>query len=104
MKKTRIYGASDDLIEIDGKISEEIDYDNKGMVIKCSDGTKGTITYKGEWLIELDEEGLLFEKIIPSNDEIPHTDEDAIDCTSYSDVLIMKEGLEWIEIDGQRFS
>ena len=99
--KTRIYGASDDLVEIDGEFSEEIDCYSKaekGLSIHCSDGTIGKIKYDGDWRINLIQEGLLFDKLIRSNDENPHEDEDAHDCTSYSDVLIMKEGLEWIEI------
>ena len=100
--KTKIYGASDDLVEIDGEFSDEIDcYEKaeKGLSIQCSDGTIGTIKYDGDWIINIEQEGLLFDKLIKSNDEIPHEDEDAKGCTSYSDVLVMKEGLDWIKIN-----
>lgn len=103
--KTKIYGASDDLVEIEGAFSDEIDcYETaeKGLSIHCSDGTIGRISYDGEWIITLEQEGILFDKLIRSNDEIPHEDEDAKGCTSYSDVLVLKEGLEWVKINGKR--
>lgn len=104
--KTKIYGASDDLIELEGPVSDEIDCYKEasdGLSIKCSDNTKARIEYDGEWKIEIEEEGMLFDKIVPSNDEISHQDEDAKDCTSYSDVLVLKEGVTWIDIAGKRF-
>lgn len=104
MKRTRIYGASDDLVEIDGKISEEIgcyDTAEDGLLFNCSDGTSGIITYDGDWEITVYQEGTGFVRLINGNDEIPHTDEDAIDCPSYSDVLILE--IDWITIKGKTY-
>jgi hypothetical protein len=50
--KTKIYGASDDLIEIEGAINDEVGhYDATRLLIKASDGTIARITYDGEWKI-----------------------------------------------------
>ena len=51
-----IYGASDDLIEVEGDISEEfsyLDHDDEGDLIAVSDGTVVRITYgaSGVWRI-----------------------------------------------------
>jgi len=104
MKNTRIYGASDDLIQMDGGISDEIgvfDIAQTGVKFNCSDGTYGTITYNGEWLITVEQEGLGFVKLISGNDEIAHTDTDALGCASYSDVLIMN--IDWIKVNGKKY-
>lgn len=98
--KTIFYGASDDLIEIEGAISEEVDY-NEIVNFKFSDGTIGTIDYDGDWNIDVTTEGGLFDKLIRGSDEIPHTDEEAANCPSYSDVLVLKEGIEWVQINGK---
>jgi hypothetical protein len=105
--KTTISGASDDLIELSGAIEEEHGcYFSTGMKIECSDGTEARIIYdkNGEWKIDNIEEGFLFDKLIKSvGDDNKHTDEDAKDCCSYSDVLVIKEGITWVKIDKKRF-
>lgn len=106
--KTKIYGASDDLVEIDGAISEEVN-PTYGSVINIlgSDGTKATIHYSnsGFWKIEILLAGAEFDKIIKgTGDNMEHTDEDAIGCSSYSDVLIFKEGIKWVKIGKKKFN
>lgn len=104
--KTKIFGYSDDNIEIDGPIREEIGcYGDceKGIPFSCSDGTNGTITYNGDWNIFVNQEGILFDKVVRSKDEIDHTEEDAKGCTSYSDVLVLNEGIEWIKIGKKKY-
>ena len=103
--KTKIYGASDDLIEIEGEVSDEIGcYYATNKKITCSDGTVAKITYDGNWNITIKETGKLFDKIVLGNPaEEPHTDEDAKECSPYSDVLILKEGIEWVKIAGKTF-
>lgn len=98
--KTKVYGASDDLIEIEGNVSDEIGcYNNTTKRIQGSDGTVAKIEYDGNWHISIKETGLLFEKIVLGNPaEEPHTDIDAIECSPYSDVLVFKEGIEWVKI------
>lgn len=104
--KTKIYGCSDDLVELDGAIYDEIDcYSTaeEGLTIECSDGTMGVIRYFGDWTIEIDEKGFLFDKVVKCSDETLHTDEDAKGCSAYSDVLIMKDGLDWIKINNKTY-
>jgi len=94
--KTKIYGASDDLIEIEGAINEEADhYDATNLPIRCSDGTFAKITYDGEWKINVLVEGDKFlGKIDSVGDDAKHVFPDAEGCTSYSDVLVLDEGIE----------
>lgn len=101
--KTLVYGASDDLIEVDGAMSEEWNvYDAKNIKITCSDGTVARIGYDGNWHITVKETGPMFDKIVNGNPaEDPHTDEDCKRCSAYSDVLVMKAGLEWVRIKGK---
>ena len=107
MEKTHtiIYGSSDDLVEIDGQIQAE--YGNytlasRGIPFECSDETKGTITYDGDWLIKVEKQGSLFQELRPNvGDNGKHTDL-AFKCTSYSDVLILKDGILWIKINGRK--
>ena len=104
---TKIYGASDDLIEIEGDISEEANhYNAKDISIQISDGTIAKITYDkdGNWKIELEVVGKLFNRLIKCvNDEIPHTDSDCIGTSDYSDVLIMNSGVEWVKIANRKY-
>lgn len=106
--KTRIYGASDDLIEIDGAISDEVNVylkDGEKVKISASDGTNATIEYddNGEWKIEvLDAGNKCQKKIVSVGDEAQHGGE-AKGTTSYSDVLIFEDGIEWIKIGKKTF-
>ena len=103
---TRIYGASDDLIEIDGQISDEVDAyssSDEPIKFKTSNGTKGNITYDGEWKITITEEGSDFVKVIESvGDDNDHTEENTKDVPPYSDVLILDGELEWVKIKGKK--
>ena len=101
--KTKIYGASDDLIEIDGEITDEVGcYGHiRPINISASDGTIATIVYDGEWKIKVKTKGTKFLKIVDSvgdDFDIDHTDDDAKGCTSYSDVLVFDSAIEWIKI------
>jgi len=103
--KTKIYGASDDLIEIEGAVSDEIGcYDHKRPIkFECSDGTKASIFYDGDWKIHVFFAGSKYlYKIDSVGDDGEHTS-DAKGCTSYSDVLILEEGIEWIKIKGKTY-
>ncbi len=105
--KTKVSGGSDDLIEIDGEINDEIGcYDHKRpIVIKASDGTDATIFYDGEWKIEVRMSGDKYIEVIKSvGDDNDHTDENAKGCAGYSDVLVFDSGLEWIKIKGKTYS
>jgi hypothetical protein len=104
---TRIYGASDDLIEIDGQISDEVDAysaSDEPVKFKTSQGTKGTIMYDGEWKITIKEEGSDFVKVIESvGDDNNHTEENTKDVPPYSDVLILDGDLEWVKVKGKKY-
>lgn len=95
--KTILSGYSDDLIELEGAIIEEIGY-NKKTKFLFSDGTLGYIEYDDYWNIDVKEKGIMFDKIIRSDEEKGHSDEDALKCASYSDVLVLKTGIEWVYI------
>lgn len=104
--KTKIYGASDDLIEIEGPCSEEFGcYDHKKPIkIQMSDGTKATIYYDDEWKITVPFAGSKYHSVIPSvGDDNEHVAEHAKGCSSYSDVLVMDEGIEWVKIGRKIF-
>lgn len=103
--KTKIYGASDDLIEIEGAINDEVScYDATRVIIKASDGTQARITYNGEWKISVEVEGSKYFNLIHSvGDDTIHTIGDAVYCTSYSDVLVFDEGIEWVKIGRKTF-
>ena len=105
--KTKIYGASDDLIEIEGAVEEEANHiDAKNIAIKASDGTQAKITYdeNGEWKICVTVEGDKFLQIVCSvGDDAKHSYPDAIGCSSYSDVLVLDEGIEWVKVGRKTF-
>lgn len=104
-KKTIIYGASDDLIEIDGAVSEEVNhYSERECKITCSDGTIAKIQYNGNWGLHVISVGTLFEKIVNGNPaEDPHTDDDCKNVPGYSDALVLKPGIEWVKIKGKTY-
>lgn len=86
--KITIYGASDDLIEVEGDIHEEFShYTDVPFYIGISDGTVLRVGYDGLWNISVLRQG--------SGCIVEHhkaTDEDA----DYSDKLT----LEWDDEDG----
>ncbi len=99
--KTKIYGASDDLIIIEGAISEEAEA-YKAKKVECSDGTKFTISYNGEWKIDITNEGHLIQALHRTGEGRIHTGL-AKGCAAYSDVLILDNGIEWIKIGNKTF-
>ena len=104
--KTKISGASDDLIEISGEIEEEHGA-NYGISarVQCSDGTSFLIGYDGTWDVTSLIEGKLFIKVVKAvEDESRHLDEDAMGCCSYSDVLVLDEGIEWVKIGKKKYN
>ena len=102
---TLIYGASDDSIIIEGQIDKEyINYTlaKRGIPFECSDETKGTITYDGDWVIKIEKQGSLFQELRPSIGDTGKHLGLAFKCTSYSDVLIMNDGVLWVKISGRK--
>lgn len=108
--KTLIYGASDDLIEISGSISDEhgcYDFAQNGVSIKCSDGTLAIIKYDGDWHITIKIKGDAFCKLILGSEdgEVEHTDIDCVkeNVSAYSDCLIFDQPLEWIKLGNKKY-
>ena len=103
--KTKIYGASDELIEIEGAINEEANhYNATRVIIKVSDGTQARITYDGEWKIQIEKEGDKFlQLVVLVGDDMKHDHEDAKGCSPYSDILVLDEGIEWVKVGRKTF-
>jgi len=88
---TQVYGASDDLIELEGDLSEEFNGGEKPCLLIFSDGTVLTIKYGKEhlavWAITLVNQGKLFGSVVYCTNE---------DAERYSDTAHFKDGLEWV--------
>ncbi len=89
-----VYGASDDLIEIEGEISVEVSYwherDDGPALVFMPDGTILSVIYgkpgfDGVWGVSLVKQGTHFDRIDVCTDE---------DADIYSDVAYFKEGLK----------
>ncbi len=106
--KTKIYGASDDLIEMEGAISDEANAylkTNERINFSVSDGTRGKIENDSEgiWRFEIISTGNKFiSKILAVGEDTKHIGE-ATGCSSYSDVILLNEGIEWIKIGRKVF-
>jgi hypothetical protein len=107
---TIVYGASDDLVEIDGEINDETDSYNSKSKITGSDGTIAWIEYEDGWRINVEKEGHLFDRVqcgLGGDAEGHHADVRVCQtCKTvpvYSDVLIFMPGLEWIKINSTKF-
>lgn len=92
---TKVYGCSDDLIELEGDVRGEVgqygtDEAEKGVLVLLSDGTILEVKYgKGGqaiWGVTLMQKGELFDRIDPCMAE---------DGTPYSDIAYFKDGLKW---------
>lgn len=96
---TQIYGASDDLIEIEGQAGGEVGFYNSGndpkdALLTCSDGTVLTIRYgkpggAGIWAIAVLRRGDLFDRLDTCEDE---------DAERYSDTAHFRDGLKWVHV------
>lgn len=90
---TKVYGASDDLIEIDGDVRGEVGYygseEKGGALVVCDDGTILEVKYgkggQGIWQVSLIKAGALFDRIDQCDDP---------DAKIYSDIAHFKDGLK----------
>ncbi len=88
-----VYGASDDLIEVEGDIREEFyaieEASGDGGLLSFSDGTVFGIRYSdaGVWRIAPVVKGTAFEGIT----QAPEDDDD-----NYSDRALLGEGVTWV--------
>lgn len=90
MATVTIYGASDDLIEIEGDLSEEFSaYNAKNTKLAFGDGTVLAVTYSdvGTWRIRRDVQG----SASYEHDEDPGNDENR-----YSDRVTLTGDLKWV--------
>jgi hypothetical protein len=90
-----VYGASDDLIEIEGGISEEFSvYDEDGMLLACSDGTVLGIVYDSDgcWRITPRRTGWgIFSKVEASGP----------DGDDYSDKVTIEGDIVWVALTSE---
>jgi hypothetical protein len=93
---TKVYGASDDLIEFDGDVGGEVGCyntdadDHPGVMVVFSDGTILIVKYgkakMAIWQVTVFKRGELFDRIEECSDE---------DADPYSDVAFFRPGLKW---------
>lgn len=94
---TKIYGCSDDLIEVEGDVEGEVgcygaqEGDADGVLLVCSDGTLLIVKYgendMGTWRVTVYIKGCLLEGVEVCTDE---------DADPYSDVATFRDGLSWV--------
>lgn len=90
---TRVYGQSDDLIEVDGDVTGEIgaygsdDASEPNAAVVLNDGTVSEWTYDqgGIWRCKVLAKGTCFDRLEPCDGS--HIDDD------YSDILHLKDGV-----------
>jgi len=93
-KPTRVYGQSDDLLEIEGGCNGEAGCYNttwdEPMAVFLSDGTVLAVAYAPDdraiWKINVHEKGSLFDRLDICTDE---------DATPYSDIAHFRPGITW---------
>jgi hypothetical protein len=91
VSEVTVYGAFDDLVEIEGDLNEEFNpsYDGEGMLLAFGDGTVLDVRYddNGVWRITQREAGSAsFEKV-----EAPPDDKE-----NYSDRVTLRGELRWV--------
>lgn len=93
---TRIYGSSDDLIEVEGDVRGESNVYNSGddpVLIVCSDGTVLECRYGKAglaiWGFYVVKSGSLFQRVV----ECTREEEDP-----YSDVVYFRDGLSFVYV------
>jgi hypothetical protein len=85
-----IYGASDDLIEIEGDIRAEFSATGDGDYVALSNGCIFRIAYDGVWRIThaVLRKGVEWRKV-----EATHEDDD-----NYSDRVTVEDGVTWVTV------
>lgn len=98
---TIVSGHSDDVIELDGDLHDEVELGRDGTRLLFSDGTVCGVAYgsdperHGVWVITVVKEGTLF-------DRLERCEED--DGTNYTDKLYLRDGVDWCDVVTQRIS
>lgn len=95
-KVTRVYGTSDDMIEVEGEVMGEVgcygtDERERGVLLVCSDGTMLEVKYgkygRAIWEVKCLERGPLLDRIEICTKE---------DGPVYSDLAYFRNGLKWV--------
>lgn len=90
MSKVKIYGASDDLIEVEGDTNDEFNlYDDEKALLAFGDGTVVSVVYDehGCWRVNRVAAGsATFEKV----------EADGADTDRYSDEVTLEGDLRWM--------
>lgn len=96
--ETIIYGASDDLLEVSGKYSEEFGApSDEKFFVAVSDGTLLEVEYDGEWKFRAKVKGTALKEIVQAvGDEGEHKGYEKY--TSYSDLCIFSGAIAWVAI------
>jgi len=90
-----VYGASDDLIELDGYFSEEFSAycDDSAKWLAFSDGTVLTVRYDGDWRFDVKVKGPLYVETMRVEDNLDE------DC--YTDHVYFAQGILWVALIDQ---
>lgn len=94
---TTVYGASDDLIEVDGLIREEFNVIDEPRYLAFSDGTVLRIEYAGDgcWRVDQRAKGSCsVEKVHDGTDEDEPRRPDG--TPTYSDVVVLTGDISWV--------
>jgi hypothetical protein len=93
MNKVIVYGASDDLIEVEGHIREEFGGGGEPRYLSFSDGTVLRVSYDGIWHITAEKKGSATFTHTPAEGEDAERREDG--SSGYSDrVTLSGEEIE----------
>lgn len=98
MKTVIIYGASDDLVEIEGDINEEIGHYDEDTPLKLgfSDGTVLSVVYDddGCWRVN---------RIAKGSAKMKKVEADGPDTKNYSDRVTLTGDINWV-VAGKNFA
>lgn len=82
MTEFKVYGASDDLIEIDGDIGEELYFPGSDHAhLACYDGTLLEVTFDGNWKFRCTAAGYAFDRV----EQFKPGSDDATDIVYFND-------------------
>lgn len=95
----KVYGASDDLVEIEGSFEGEIGCFESDVRIRFTDGTVIRVGYPKEdaaiWWIEVEKKGAAVQKLTICDDE---------DARIYSDIFEINAGIKGYSVIKQKYS
>lgn len=91
--KLTIYGASDDLIEIEGDIREEFNPIDESSKLAFSDGTVLSVSYTdGCWRIN---------RLAKGTSEYSKIESEGADSDNYSDKVTLVGDIKWVVFGSQ---